>query len=211
MPLGYAYPTVSYIRPARVGPARNEVKAFRVDVVDDQNFLNLEEKDRYILRPLPLHRDGSFDAQVKVDVDYGWIWNCVAMIAGSTTHHTMLVRLYRPGYHTLEVESWQKNGQMQWTEAPTLEEQEDAIDALVSTWNTTPDRVQNQYAFKGFVPPHEPVVFRYLAPGSASPEHHAALRFAAGEYERLLNDATDKDLRTRLEDKAKALHVLATH
>src|SRR5579871_6636037 len=108
MPLGYAYPTISYVRPARVGAARDEVKAFRVDVADDDNeCLEIKEKDRYVLTPLPLHRDGSFDPQVKIAVDYGWLLNCLSVIYDSSTHHTVMVRLYRPGYRTLEIQSWQ--------------------------------------------------------------------------------------------------------
>jgi hypothetical protein len=209
MPIGYAYPTVSYIRPASVGPARDEVKAFRLDVADEDNCLDLPEKDRYVLTPLPLHRDGSFDPQMKVAVDYGWLWNCVAFIYDSSRHHTIMVRLYRPGYHTIEMESWRKEGRMQWTPAPSPEEREQAIDDLVSTWRTSPARLQNKYASQGFVPPRESIVFRYLAPGSTANGHRTALAFAAGEYERLANDVTEKDLHARLEDKAKELRQLA--
>jgi hypothetical protein len=211
MPLGYAYPTISYVRPATVAAPRDEVRAFRVDVADDDNCIDIAEKDRYVLTALPLHPDGSFDAQTKVAVDYGWLLNCIALIYDSSTHHTLLVRLYRPGFHTIELESWQKNARMQWTTAPTLLEQEEALDALVSTWRTSPTRLQNQYTFQGFVPPREPIVFRYLAPGSTSNQHRSALRFAASEYERLLNEATDEELRGRLQEKAKALRQLAAH
>jgi hypothetical protein len=209
MPIGYAFPTISYVRPASVGAARDEVKAFRVDVTDDDLCLEIPEKDRYVLTELPLHRDGSFDAQTKVAVDYGWLWNCVALICGSSRHHTLLVRLYRPGFQTIEIESWRKNGRMQWTPAPTLLEQEEALDALVSTWRTSPIRMQNDYALRGFVPPRDPIVFRYLAPGSIAPDHRDALQFAAGEYERLLSSAADAGLRQRLHDKAQTLWLLA--
>lgn len=210
MPIGYAYPTIGYVRPASVGPARAEVRAFRVDVVNDDNCLDIPEKDRYRLTPLPLHRDGSFDPQVKVAVDYGWLWNCVALIYDSSTHHTVLVRLYRPGYYTLELESWRKEGRMQWTPARTPQEREQAIDDLVSTWKTAPARLQNKYAFEGFVPPREPIVFRYLAPGSTSQEHRSALHFAAREYEQLLSeDVGDPEMRSRVEEKARALRKLA--
>jgi hypothetical protein len=209
MPIGYAYPTISYIRPASVDAARDEVCAFRVDVADDDNCFDLPEKDRYVLTPLPLHRDGSFDPQVKVAVDYGWVLNCLALIYDSSTHHTVLVRLYRRGYHTLELESWRKEGRMQWTPAPTPQEREQAIDDLVSTWKTAPARLQNQYASQGFVPPHEPIIFRYLAPGSTSSEHQMALCFAADEYEQLLSEVSDPALRARLEEKAKTLRQLA--
>lgn len=208
MPLGYAFPTVSYVRPASVGAARAEVRAFRVDVVDDDFNLRVPEKDCYVLKPLPLHIDGSFDPQVKVAADYGWLVNCFYSIYGATTHHTVLVRLYRPGYHTIELESWRKNEPLNWTPAPTPLEREKAIDDLVSTWWTSPARLQTQYSVEGFVPPVEPIVFRYLAPGSASPGHQEALDFAAGEYERLASQVANAELRSRLQEKAKALQQL---
>ncbi|HTU22338.1 MAG TPA: hypothetical protein VMG10_30140 [Gemmataceae bacterium] len=209
MPLGYAFPTISYVRPASVGAARDEVRAFRVDVADDDNYFEIPEKDRYRLTPLPLHRDGSFDPQMKVAVDYGWICNCVAFINGSSTHHTVLVRMYRPGYQTLELESWRKQGRLQWTPASTPEEREQAIDDLVTTWYTAPARLQSKYTVEGFVPPHDAIIFRYLAPGSTSHEHRSALLFAAGEYDQLLSEVNDPKLRSRLEEKAKALRQLA--
>jgi hypothetical protein len=122
----------------------------------------------------------------------------------------MLVRLYRPGYQTVEVESWQKTGPVEWVTAPTPDEQERAIDDLVSTWNTSPARLQVQLARTEMSPPRDPLVFRYLASGSASVEHQRTLRFAAGEYKRLAEGATDPDARTRLDEKARALLHLAS-
>ncbi len=50
-----------------------------------------------------------------------------------------------------------------------------------------------------------PCSFRSLAPGSAASGHREALLFAAAEYERLSATA-EKAQRTRLQDKAQALH-----
>lgn len=208
MPLGYAFPTVSYVRPATVGAARDEVRAFRVDVANDDFCMAMPEKDRYVMTPLQLNTDGSFDPQVKISADYGWLCNCFVMIYGASTHHTVLVRLYRPGYHTIELPSWRKEEPLNWMPAPTPLERERAIDDLVSTWWTSPSKVQSTYAVDGFVPPVEPIVFRYLAPGSVSEEHQASLIFAATEYERLARAVDNADLRKRLEEKAKALQQL---
>ncbi|HEY7156382.1 MAG TPA: hypothetical protein VH575_20615, partial [Gemmataceae bacterium] len=180
-----------------------------VDITNDDNSLEITENDQYVLSRLPLRRDGSFDAQTKVAVDYGCILYCVANVYDVATHHTLLVRLYRPGYHTIEIEPWQADGRINWVEASTPEAQEQAIDDLVSTWKTTPEHIQVKAAFNGFVPPVDPIVFRYLAPASTSEEHRQALAFAASEYERLLNTATDPDLRARLQAKSKALLEMA--
>jgi hypothetical protein len=209
MPLGYAYPKVSYLPPVTLGAERDEVSVFRVDVVDDDNCVNIREKDEYVLHPLPLHRDGHTDPQVKLAVDYGWLLNWVSVLYDGSTHHTIMVRLYRPGYQTIEIHSWQKNGRAKWIPTSSLDEQEIAIDELLSTWNTTPERLQNQIARTGFVPPRDPFVFHYLARGSTLDEHQQALQFAASEYERLLRQATAPDMRERLNGKAKALRELA--
>jgi hypothetical protein len=211
MPLGYAYPKVSYIPPGTVGPApRKEVRAFRVDITDDDNSLDFTEKDSYVLSRLPLHSDGSYDPQTKVAVDYGFLLFGMADVIDAARHHTILVRLYRPGYHTVEIEPWKTNERIQWVEAPKVIEQEQAIDDLVSTWKTTPERLQNKAAYEGFVPPRDPIVFRYLAPGSTSEEHRHALLFAAAEYSRLLPDASDDpETKARLQAKATALREMA--
>lgn len=208
--LPYAYPTVSYVPPVRVGTARDEVHAFRVDIADDDHSGDyLPERDRYVLHPLPLHPDGSFDSQIKVAVDYGWFLNCLAYFSDGYTHHTMRVRLYRPGYQTIEIEPWQKDARLEWVEVRSPEEREQAIDDLVSTWDTTPIAIQNRVSQAGFVPPRDPLVFRYLAPGSAGGGHLRALQFAAREYERLGRNTPEPELRDRLQAKAKALHELA--
>lgn len=209
MPLGYAYPKVSYIPPGSVGTAPDQVYAFRVDITNDDSTFETTENDRYVLSRLPLHRDGRFDPQTKVAVDYGCILYCMANVYEASTHHSLRVRLYRPGYHTLEIEPWQESVPLPWTEARKLEEREQAIDDLVSTWNTTPERIQTKAAFNGFVPPRDPIVFQYLAPGSVSPEHRGVLIFAATEYDRLLPAAADAETRARLQAKAVALREMA--
>lgn len=208
MPLGYVIPSVSYVRPASVGAARDQVRAFRVDVTDDANSVEIPEHDSYVLTPLPLNDDGSFEPQMKVSTDYGLLLWGLSVNMGTTRHHTVRVRLYRPGYHTIELSSWRDGERLLWTPAETQKEQEQAIDDLVSTWWTSPMRFQVQYAMQGAGPPREPLVFRFLAPGSTSEEHHEALCFAAGEYERLAQQATEPDMRSRLEEKAKSLRQL---
>jgi hypothetical protein len=209
MPLAYVYPKVSFIPPGTVGPVGDQVHAYRVDITNDDNSVEITEHDKYVLSRLPLHDDGSFDPQTKVSVDYGWLLYGLVNFIDASTHHTMLVRLYRPGYHTIEIESWHTKERIRWIAASTPEEQEQAIDDLVSTWKTTPERIQTKAAYSGFTPPHDPIVFHYLAPGSDSEEHREALCFTATEYERLLNSAKDPDLHARLQAKAKALREMA--
>ncbi len=210
MPLGYVYPSISYVRPASVGTAREQVRAFRVDVTDDDNSFDIPEGDRYVLTPLLLNEDGSFDAQLKFATDYGWFLDAPAFMHGSARHHTVLVRLYRPGYHTLELGSWRSDERLHWTTAPTPQEQEQAIDDLVSTWRTAPMHLQSQYAVNNAQTPHDALLFRSLAPGSISDDHRDALSFAAGEYERLANAVPDVEQRSRMMEKAKELRLLVS-
>jgi hypothetical protein len=208
MPFGYVYPSISYVRPASVGAARDQVRAFRVDVTDDDNCFGIPEGDSYVLTSLPLNEEGSFNPQLKVATDYGWFLDAPAFMHGAARHHTVLVRLYRPGYHTIELTSWRDDQRLHWTQTQTPQEQEQAIDDLVTTWRTSPQTLQCQYATQNREAPHDSMLFRYLAPGSISEEHHEALCFAAGEYERLAQEATDAKLRSRVTEKARALRQL---
>jgi hypothetical protein len=208
MPFGYVYPSISYVRPASVGAARDQVRAFRVDITDDNNGFGIPEDDQYVLTQLPLKEDGSFNPQLKVATDYGWFLDAPAFMYGSARRHTVLVRLYRPGYHAIELASWRRDERLHWATAATPKEQEQAIDDLVTTWRTSPVHMQCLYALQNSDTPCDATLFRYLAPGSISEEHREALCFAAGEYERLAHEATDAKMRSRVEEKARALRQL---
>ncbi len=207
IPIGYAYPTVSYVRSQAVAAPPDEVFAYRVDVSDDDNSIEFPEKDEYVLTSLPLDHEGRFNPQIKVSLDYGWFWNMIAAIYNEHTHHTVMVRLYRPNYQTIEIDAWDKPGTVKWELARTLAEQEQAVDDLISTWDSS--RLAMQHVYTRTEPPRDPVVFRSLAPGSTSDEHQRALQFAASEYERLQRTTSDHEIRVRLDAKAKELRVLA--
>jgi hypothetical protein len=207
IPIGYAYPTVSYVRSLPVAAPPDEVYAYRVDVADDDNSIEFPEADEYVLTALPLDREGRFTPQVKLSLDYGWFWNMIAAIYNEHTHHTVMVRLYRPGFHTIEIASWDKPGSVKWEPALTLAEQEQAVDELVSTWDAS--RSAMQHVYTRTEPPRDPLVFKSLAAGSTSDEHQRALQFAACEYERLQRTTSEREIRVRLDAKAKELRLLA--
>src|SRR6202167_2697288 len=60
----------------------------------------------------------------------------VVDIGGGTPHersqYTLLVRLYRPGFHTMEVQAWEKTRDLNWTKAKSLLEEEKAVDLLLA-------------------------------------------------------------------------------
>ena len=66
----------------------------------------------------------------------------------SSPHHTVLVRLYRPGYQTLELQSWRAQKNWTYPRVKTPQEHEQAIDDLLTTWRTTPIGVQCQYSIR---------------------------------------------------------------
>jgi hypothetical protein len=77
IPLYYAYPTVAHVPAVAVGPAPDEVRAFRVDVADQEGCVDFPHEDRYVLTPLPLARTGAVPGQTGVALDFGWVWNCI--------------------------------------------------------------------------------------------------------------------------------------
>jgi hypothetical protein len=217
VPIGYAYPTVSVTPAVDVGKQADEVHVFRIDIADVSGCTEFGwGPDRYIFHPVHLFEGGRGLPRVGVALDYGWVWNCIALIYDKHTSHKVLVRAYRAGFRTVEIKSWQTSGKVLWEEATGLDAQEQAVDALVSTMGTDAQAWgvdhPREALFSGERPAREhfllPCCFRSLAPGSAGSGHREALLFAAGEYERL-NGAAEGIQRTRLGDKAQSLRGLA--
>jgi hypothetical protein len=216
VPLGYAYPSVEHVWEVPVGPAASEVRAFRVDVADEQNCIEFPENDRCLLGAIPLTRKGGVPAQTQVAFDHGWLWHCIALSYGGHTSHVLMVRLYRPGYQTVEVKSWQKTGTVTWKVARDLAEQEQAVDDLLTTSEYAPSfriALEGPPGKAEGKPARDGGTFWALAPGSAARRHREALLFAIGEYERLAAQcppgAAGQEARERLAVKAKALGELA--
>jgi hypothetical protein len=213
VPIGYAYPTVSVTPAVDVGKQADEVRVFRIDIADVSGCCEFGwGPDRYVFHPIHLFENGRGLPQVGMALDYGWIWNCIALIFDKHTSHKVLVRAYRPGFRTVEIKPWQTSGKVLWEEASGLDAQERAVDALISTMDTDPQArgIPRPEAtlFPEGRPAREafllPCCFRSLAPGSAGSGHREALLFAAAEYERLSGTAKE-DQRVRLWDKAQSL------
>lgn len=218
---GYVLPTVALTPGVRVVAGADDIHVIRVDVADDENCDEFADHDRYVLHPVPLTPDGTALPQVNLGLDYGWLWNCVLLGYSAHTHHTLMLRVYRPGWRTVQIPSWQLRGRVKWEKAPDLAAQEKAVDDLVSTWETD----FQGYSFrkeklKGLPRPADANLFRCLAPGSASRSHQATLLFAASEYDRLAllipppvedeEDEAAEAVRARLTAKAEALRRRAS-
>ena len=104
VPVGWAYPTVSIVPPAALD-STDQVRAFRVDVADQLSEIDMNGGDDYVLSEVPIPEHGILLPQTKVALDYGYVWNMIAIVYGGHTHHTALLRLYRPGFQTVEISS----------------------------------------------------------------------------------------------------------
>jgi hypothetical protein len=213
VPLYYAYPTVTHVPALPIKATDDGVQAFRVDVVDQDNGVNFPEEDSYVLTPVPLGPDGTVPAQTRVALDYGWILSRDGQVHDGQTRNTVLVRLYRPGWQTVEYRSsWDKVSGVAWKAAADPAAREKAVDDVLLTWATDFQGYRQVRAQAGKKPAPAPdytLILRHLAPGSASASHRQVMQFAADEYERLLGQlGTDPRLqqqRTRLAVKANWL------
>jgi hypothetical protein len=215
VPIGYAYPTVSVTPAVDVGKQAEDVQIFRVEIADVRRpFSPGWGPDRYVFHPVEPTANGRGSSQVGMALDYGWVWNPLPLLrlaVGQQMSHTVLVRVYRPGFRTVELAPGQSDGTVAWEVAPDLVAQEQAIDALVSTRDTDSQAIDGhpvsfligdeRRAAMAFL---DPAFFRSLAPGSTAPGHREALLFAAGEYEHL-SRAAEGEQRTRLRNKARSL------
>jgi hypothetical protein len=225
--IGWAYPTASFIPSVAVGTAAQDVRAFRIDVKNDTGHLqgagiesnSPSENDRYVMSEMTGRFGDRLIPQGKLAVDYG----CTGLDSPGAniqqTSHTLLVRLYRSGFKTVEITSWQFDANPVWHEAPTLQAREKAVDDLVSTFvrdaqahEVPGTKYDTKDGGRGNDSPRDSAVFARMAPGSASSGHRAALLFAASEYELLAHGGTegaDRDFAARVSAKSTALRKLA--
>jgi len=185
-----------------VAEAKDEVHAFRVDATDKMNGIEFNEMSTYIFHEVPVSSTGTVDGQTQLAVDYGMIWNWIALIYTKHTSHSVLLRLYRPGYELVEIDFWWAKSEIEWKKASGVAEQEKAIDGLLYVRAPYYGVEEDDYSFPG------------LATGSTTEGHRKALLFAASEYERLAahlqagREDTEQSGK-RLLDKAGALKELA--
>ena len=119
-------------------------------------------------------------------------------------HHTLLLRLYRRGYETVEVGSWELHKEIVWKRAADLRGREIALDDIFSGLQhggqvSAPSVLQAKFAMPGLElnwNDSKRVDFN-LQPGSESRAHKKALLFGADEYERLASSfaASTEELR----------------
>lgn len=202
----YAYPHLSYVADVQDQDPSEDVRAFRIDV--SESIVDIGENDEFTMTPLTLSKKGKFSSQIDLNLDYGFY--VVGLVLNYPVHngHSTLVRLYRRGYKLVELRAWERSSIVKFEPAPSLQDQEKAIDNLL-----TPPSIEAPRAEFGFGLSKSSLCRGQVKPGSTSLKHRDALLFAASEYECLaLSAASDQDLckeaRARLLGKA---HDLRDH
>jgi hypothetical protein len=204
----YAYPTLVHVPELAVPNPDGSVHAFRVDI-DTTTTAPNSVKTQYTLSRIPIDARGLIPSQLELAPTTG-VYNPFGVpgIAEEKSTYTMVMRAYRPGYRTIEVQAWDKSRELMWLPAADLAAQEKAVDDLLAMpggaeqawWMATAGKLHGSGANlqKGDLG---------LQPGSVSSIHRQALQFAASEYGRLANSPaanapTMQPVRERLQQKA---------
>lgn len=203
----YAYPQLCHVPAIQLPPDQADVRAFRVDVVG--HIVDAGEGDDYVFSPVFISPKGKTESQTNLTLDYGTYVVGIALNYPIHHGHSTLLRLYSPGHKLVQVRSGETRRSFKLAEAPTLLDQEKAVDDLMSPPSIEGPRIEFSYGRSDGVLTHGQV-----KPGSTSREHRDTLLFAAAEYERLaalasVEAAKNRELTERLSKKAQALRARA--
>jgi hypothetical protein len=179
-----------------LGKDVDPVYAFRVD--STRHYVDIGGTDTCTITQVPLLGQNWSPPETRASLTYGYFVFGVAVNFPVFTSHSVAVRLYRPGYELVEIDSWEVPGKVNWQRAPGLEDQERTLDHLFSMEG----KARNRH------------IGKELLPGSASADHGAALEFGASEYELLVTtglfaEPISAEVRARLIQKAEKLRRLA--
>lgn len=187
-------PSVNYVPPAHIKDSADSVRAFRVDTRESTPYAvttymtdgRLRQTHEFTEIPVSAH--GDTPGQLQVSCTRGFLAFFVALNYITWRQDTVSLRLYRPGYETVELRPNTEKVVVDWKTAANVLEQLKAVDDLVAG---------------------------NLEPGGIALEHQKALRFAAQEYRRVgtLISKGDPQLLAKREEafaKAENLEKLAS-
>ncbi len=206
-----AWPSVAVTPVLQVNAAADQVRAFRVEKdASVRQSMSLDWKNEYRLSEASVSSGGWVWPEGRVACDSFWIVG----IHMTAEHHSVAIRLYRPGCRTVEVTAWDLPESVKWTGVADLADQEKAVDDLVSIPAPSPrSHMRQRDPDEPSQDPAPDDSLPFLAPGSISPEHRKALLFAASEYERVAkgakDDAASQAIRDRMLKKAEWLRERA--
>src|SRR5262245_27274829 len=109
----FAYPTWSQTPLLSLDAPSKEVHAFRVDVKEDWSSPEFWKENQYKLTPVSTFA-GHALPQTTVSADYGCLLLFVALNYVVHTHHTLELRLYRRGFETERISSWDLAREIDW-------------------------------------------------------------------------------------------------
>ena len=218
-PVGYVIPAVTSIPSVPLDAPADQVRAFRIDCTtstENAGSVGPISRCRCTLHPVEPDFNGTLPPQKRYAVNYSSGWLFFPALALSDWHSSRsdsVVRLYRPGYQIVEVGAQSEPDQPPaWKPANGAEEQEKAIDALLAASGPYRKEIERHPRLWSKEDPDHPDLDRtwaHLAGGSSGKEQREALRYAAGEYERLGKLVTAEEARSRLAAKAAWLRKLA--
>jgi hypothetical protein len=201
MPIGVAYPTISSTPSVPIADdAIKTTHAFRVDFVELRKRSSTTEVDLCRFEEIDL----SSRKEVPRQTAFGFAYNyALYSLPGNGDRYMdrqqsldrwVHVRLYRPGFTTIEIgPDRSRKEPLVWAPATDDQARAEALDRLIGVEKNS---------------------LRHLEPGSVSTAHEAFLRFAANEYEALARSIKEENLdqaalRTRLQGCASKLRELA--
>jgi len=192
----YVYPKLEYTPPVKLSEPASEIHAFRVDC--SRLHVDVGEIVSECSSEIAISAVNEAPPQIKPSVTYGFAVLGIAVNYLVQKDHTVVIRMYRPGYALVEIKPGEHLDQIVWTPALDLESQEKALDRLLPP--KSDDKTQDSNSW---------LSSRRLRSGSSSSAHRAALLFGASEYDRLAASAPQTD-KIRLEGKVRELRRLAS-
>jgi len=228
VPIPFVWPAISSVPGKSVGVDDKGIYAFRMDIRRQEGspcFTTFGVRCK--MRQIRLKKNGRIPQQTQVSLTSGVIWHCVALDHTHYDKSYLLVRVYRRGYATVELEGETKRP-IEWQKALTLWEQEKAVDDLFRAKGTECERLYDRIGPEWSSKYHSERVqydkvsqsefweasFCCLASGSVSKAHREVLLFGANEYERIAGTvkrgvSSLSGLRSRCTEKARWFRELA--
>lgn len=176
LPIPYIYPKLSYIPPVSVSSTGDRVYVFRVqgtfkqEQYNENFFISGQPAmvPHHKIRLLSTEDVQTISSQTCLTFEKGIVW---WPLFQSTEVHDLSLRLYRPGYKTVEFHGWTTPSKIIWEEVRGMTDQELALDRV---WSCPPAKWEEENR-------DLPESWRY----KASKNSRTALAFLASEYERL--------------------------
>jgi hypothetical protein len=133
----YAYPKLSRVPSAELGSEASEIHVFRVDAKTNPALFGFSDSD-YQLTAITPRPDGTVPSQYRVTIErrVAHPTGQFYYFSGGSVHET-LVRLYRPGYHLVELKSWDSTDTIDWRPAPDWHDQALALTGLLALPGST--------------------------------------------------------------------------